>query len=227
LLPALGTGVVAGLLAAAVGAQPRRGISFELDPIGCLTSASELARVIEDCLHRVMYPRGVAGGSAPELDSRAAALVCRRTRTPETNRALADCVRALLYERSGLGRRREEVTGEAAAIACRYATSVPDAEHVEDCMKRLLFTRGGLGYERTGVTAVEAARACQGVATAPIAPFHFQPLCGPPAGSEAVRFVDDCVRRLLYTRDGLGERRRDVNPEAAAIACDGALSWWP
>jgi hypothetical protein len=223
----LAAGGLAGLLAAAAGAQPRAGITFGLDPIGCATSASDLARVIDDCLRRVMYPRGVAGDSAPELDARAAALVCRRTRTPEMSRTLADCVRALLYERGGLGRRREAVTGQAAAIACRHATSVPDAEQVEDCMKRLLFTRGGLGYERTEITSIDAAYACQGVASAPIAPYLFPPLCPPPGGSEAVRFVEECVRRLLYQREGLGERRREVTPEAATVACEGALSWWP
>jgi hypothetical protein len=141
------------------------------------------------------------------------------------SRALADCVRALLYERGGLGSRREAVSGEAAAVACRFATSVPDAEQVEDCMKRLLFTRGGLGYERTEMTAVEAAYLCQGVSSAPILPYPFPQLCRVPGGSEAVRFVEDCVRRLLYQRDGLGERRPEVSAEAAAIACEGALSW--
>jgi hypothetical protein len=223
----LTAGSLAGLLAAAAGAQPRAGITFGLDPIGCATSSLELARLIEDCVTRVMYLRGIEGNSAPELDARAAALVCRRTRTLEMSRALADCVRALLYEREGLGRRREAVTGEAAVVACRHATSLPDSAQVEDCMKRLLFTRGGLGYERTEMGALDAAYLCQGVPRAPLVAFPFPQLCQPPGGSEAVRFVEDCVRRLLYQREGLGERRPEVTPEAAAIACEGALSWWP
>jgi hypothetical protein len=216
---------LAVIAASVAGAQPRLGTTFGLDPNACATSAWELAGVIEDCLGRVMYPRGVAGDEAPELDSRTAALVCRRARTAETSRTLADCVRTLLYERGGLGRRREVVSGEAAAIACRYATSAPDAEQVEECMKRLLFTRGGLGYERTEMTAEAAAYACQAVSSAPLLPYPFPQLCRVPSGSESVRFVEECMRRLLYQRDGLGERRPEISAEAAAIACEGALSW--
>lgn len=119
------------------------------------------------------------------------------------------------------------MTGQAAAVACRYVTGVPEAEHVEECMKRLLFTPERLGYQRTEMTAVDAAHLCQGVPRVPVLPFPFPQLCQPPGGSEAVRFLEDCVRRLLYQRDGLGERRPGVRPEAAAIACEGALSWWP
>jgi hypothetical protein len=224
---ALAAGGFAGLLAATASAQRGPTIAFELDPIRCASSATELARVIQDCLARVMHPRGVAGDERPEVESRVAAAVCRRARTLETSRALAGCVRALMYERSGLGRRREAVSSEAAAMACRFATSLPEAEQVEACMVRLLFTREGLGYERTEMTDVAAATLCQGASSVPSLPFPVQPLCRPPGGSEAVRFAEECVRRLMYQRDGLGERRPDVTPEAAALACEGALSWWP
>jgi hypothetical protein len=224
---AIAVGSLAGLLAGTASAQSGPLIAFETDPIRCTASATELARVIQDCLARVMHPRGLAGGERPEVEARLAALVCRRARTFETSRTLADCVRALMYERSGLGRRREAVSAEAAASACRFATSVPEAEQVEGCMLRLLYTREGLGYQRTEMTDVGAALVCQGVPGVPSLPFPLQPLCRPPGGSEAVRFAEECVRRLLYQRDGLGERRPEVTPEAAALACEGALSWWP
>jgi hypothetical protein len=224
---AAAAGSLLAILAATAGAQGSPVIAFELDPVRCANSATEFARLIQDCMARVMRPRGNAGGERPEVEARVAAMVCRRARTPEISRTLADCVRTLMYERSGLGRRREAVSAEAAATACRFATSVPEAEQVESCMMRLLYTREGLGYQRTEMTDVGAAVVCQGVANVPSLPFPFQPLCRPPGGSEAVRFVEECVRRLMYQRDGLGERRPEVSPEAAALACEGALSWWP
>jgi hypothetical protein len=224
---AIAAGTLAGLLAATASAQSGPIIAFESDPIRCTASATELARVIQDCLARVMHPRGLAGSERPEVEARLAAMVCRRARTFEMNRTLADCVRALMYERSGLGRRREAVSAEAAASACRFAASLPEAEQVEACMLRLLYTREGLGYQRTEITDVGAALVCQGVSGVPSLPFPLQPLCRPPGGSETVRFIDECVRRLMYQRDGLGERRQEVTPEAAALACEGALSWWP
>lgn len=208
---------------------PSAGFVYEWDYPRCASSTADMARLVHDCMSKVMFPRGLAGGQQPEVDVHDAALVCRTTRSFEMNRSLSSCVRSLMYERSGLGARREAVTGQAAAAACQYATSIPQGEQVEDCMKRLLFTRGGLGYERTDMTPSAAAYACQGVAAPPppLPLWSYQPVCRPPVGEEAVRFLDECVKGLMYERHGLGERRAHVTPEAAALACQGALSWWP
>ena len=226
-------GLVAGVVIAQATAGPSRaqsspgGLVYEWDYPRCVPSTLHMAEVMQDCLTRVMYPRGIAGDEKPEVDVHAAAVTCRATRSYEANRSLAACVRSLLYERSGLGSRRAGMSGEIAAEACRYATSIPQAEQVEDCMRRLLYTREGLGHQRTEMSVETAAQACQGVAAPVLPPWPYQPLCHPPTGEEAVRFMEDCVKRLMYTRNGLGERRPEVTPEAAAIACQGVLSFLP
>ncbi|MBX5483916.1 MAG: hypothetical protein IRZ16_19000 [Myxococcaceae bacterium] len=194
----------------------------------CVDSTTELAWSIADCMDKVMHPRGIAGGEAAEVDVNSAALLCRRSRSADNSDALQSCVRSLMYERSGLGSRREFISGADAAIACRYATNEPYAELIEDCMLRMLYTRSGLGHERTDVSPTTAAYACQSViAPPPLFPWPYTPLCAPPQGAEASRFLEDCMRRLMFSRDGLGARRPEMTASAAALACQGAISWYP
>lgn len=223
---AAAAGFIAGFAGQGALAQAPSGLIYDWDLPRCGASAHHMAELINDCMQRVMHPRGLEGGSTAEVSAASAAALCRRTRSHQDSRALQGCVRALMYERSGLGARREAVSGEAATLACRYASSSIQADQVEDCMKRLLFTRGGLGHARTEMSDVAAAYACQGVAApAPIWPL--QPACRPPAGEEAVRFIEQCVKSLMYTRDGLGSRREGISGELAALACEGVLSAWP
>ena len=219
--------LLASIVALPTGAHPPRRLVWPWEPARCSAPATELAELIQGCVMGVMFPRGHAGPDIPEVDASLAALACRSTRTLETSKSLSMCVRALMYERSGLGARREEVSPSAAVTACRYATSAQHVELVENCMRRLLYTREGLGNGRTELTASNAALACQGVAAPPLGPWPFLSACGPPRGEEAVRFLDECVKRLLFKRDGLGSRRHEVSADAAVLACEGVLSAWP
>jgi hypothetical protein len=218
--------LLASLLPLPASAQHARRIVWLWEPVRCTAPASELAELMQGCVLGVMFPRGHAGPEVPEVDATLAALACRNIRTLEMSRSLSVCVRTLMYERSGLGARRELISAGEAVTACRYATSDDGVEHVESCMLRLLYTREGLGNGRTELTASNAALACQGVAVSPALPWPFLATCGPPRGEEAVRFVDECVKRLLFKRDGHGTRRREVPPDAAVLACEGVLAAW-
>lgn len=228
-------GFAFGLFVSAASAQSVTfGTSLPSDPVldwhfpRCAESTTELAKAIGDCMVQVMHPRGSNGGQGAEVDVSSAALVCRRSRSAEDARSLHGCVRSLMYDRGGLGDRRGFLSGADAAVACRYVTSVPHAEIIEDCMKRMLFTRGGLGYQRTEVNPTSAAYTCQGVvAPPPRLTWPYTPVCRPPSGEEASRFLEDCAKRLMFKRDGLGERREEVTSSAALLACQGAISWSP
>jgi hypothetical protein len=222
--------VVVALSAATARAQVpgAPALVYEWEHPRCAATGEELARHIVDCMGRVMFPRGPTPDGKPEVHVNVAALVCRQSRSAEMSRSLSRCVRGVLYERSGLGARRKDVGEDAAAHACRYATDLPQAENVEACMRRLLFDRGGLGYLRTEVTAEAAAFACQSAAAPGPPPFILGAphafTCRPPVGEASVEFIDRCVKSLARHRDGLGERRAFVTPEAAVVACEGALS---
>jgi hypothetical protein len=230
---ALALGILLSLGASPVGAEdtdaPAPTRSFRWSP-ACITSAEETAVSIESCMRAVMYPRQVGEQGEPEVNAVAAAMVCRGARTQEASRSLAGCVKRLLFERSGLGERRPGMEPEAAAVACQHATSDVAAVNVEDCMRRLLYERSGLGARREDMSAMAAASACQetvpvtGVRVPrPYPSFFLLPGCQPPLGSEATELIEDCVRRLMYRRGGLGERRESVAAELAVYACRGAL----
>jgi hypothetical protein len=189
----------------------------------CATPTTDLARLIQDCMTQVMYPLLPRPQERPDVSADAAAMLCRRTRGADSTRALAGCVRSLLYERSGLGQRREEVQGDHAVQACEHATSLPLAEAVEDCMRRQLYARDGLGARRPDVAVADAAAACRGPPPPPLR-WPFARRCRPPQGPEAAEFLQECMRRLLHERDGLGERRPGLTPMAARLACQGALT---
>jgi hypothetical protein len=191
------------------------------------SGVEEAAQGIESCMRAVMFPHQFGEQGEPEVSAGAAALVCRGARTADAGRHLAQCVKRLLYERSGLGERRPGVSAEAAAMACRYATSEVAAENVEDCMKRLLYERSGLGQRREGMTATAAAEACRGTVAPVVEGPYGSPQCVPPRGGDATLLVEECVRRLLYRRGGLGDRREGVSAEIAIFACQGALSGYP
>ncbi len=188
----------------------------------CPESGSETARRIAECL-----------SSLTDVPVETAAVLCRGARSQDAGRALSQCMRAVLYERSGLGARRKAVDPQSAATACRWALDVPRANAVEECMRRMLFDREGLGYMRTDVSPEAAARACQQSAAPPPLsfgwlPFGWVPLpgfgttaglsCRAPQGDEGVRFLSECVRRLV---------QRKVPGDAAALACEGAVAPWP
>ncbi|HSP79922.1 MAG TPA: hypothetical protein VLQ93_15425 [Myxococcaceae bacterium] len=199
-------------------------------PRACLSSTEEVAVSIESCMRSVMYPHQVGDEGEPEVDAAAAALVCRGARTGEASRSLASCVKRLLYERAGLGKRRPGVEPGDAALACQHATSQVAAGNVEDCMRRLLYERSGLGERREDMSSRAAASICQGTVAPPVRAYpspYLVPGCLPPSGSEATRLVEECVRRLMYRRGGLGERRRAVAAELAVYACKGALDASP
>lgn len=190
----------------------------------CVASLEQAAENVAHCMRVVMYPRDLSEAGKPQVSAAAAALLCRGARTLEAGRGLSDCVLRLLYERGGMGSRREDVEGEAAAVACRYAQDKVAAEQVEDCMRRLMYERGGLGARRTEVSAMAAAQACQSVVAPVPLPWVLAPVCVPPGGVAASELLEECVRRLMYRREGLGERRQQVSAEAALFACQGALS---
>ncbi len=231
---ALILGVLLFLGATPVGAQTTTGGASDPWPFdwprACLVSTEEVAVSIESCMRSVMYPHQVGDQGEPEVDAAAAAYVCRGARTREASRSLASCVKRILYERSGLGERRPDVRPGDAALACQNATSHVAASNVEDCMRRLLYERSGLGARREDMSAGAAASVCQGTVAPPVranlAPY-IVPGCLPPSGSEASRLVEECVRRLMYRRSGLGERRRAVAAELAVYACQGALEASP
>jgi hypothetical protein len=194
---------------------------FGWDLPACLSLTEETARTIERCLQGVMHP---PDGRGPKvMEAEAAALACRRARSPQAADALAGCVRGLLHERSGLGARREAVDPDSAALACGNATDEVARGAVEECVLRLLYTRSGLGYERTEVDARTAARACQTVAAPAPAGWAWYARCRPPSQLEASRFLEDCTRRVMFHREGLGPRREGVSARAAVLACEGAL----
>lgn len=207
----------------AAGAQQPAGGSLGQVP-SCVASLEQAADTIAHCMRVVMYPRDLSEAGKPQVSAAAAALLCRRARTEEAGRGLSDCVLRLLYERGGLGSRRADVEGEAAAVACRYAQDKVAAEQVEECMRRMLYERGGLGARRTEVSAMAAANACQSVAAPAPLPWVLAPVCMPPGGATASELLEECVRRLMYKREGLGERRQQVSAEAALFACQGALA---
>jgi hypothetical protein len=185
----------------------------------------DAAENIESCMRAAMYPEEFGWEGEQVMSAEAAALLCREAHTEEASRSLARCTEAVLYEREGLGDRREDVPAEAAALACRYATSQVAADTVEDCMDRLLYEREGLGPRREDMSALAAASACQRTVAPP--PYPYSPACQPPTGSVANELLEDCIRRLMYQREGLGRRRGEVSAEAAVLACQGALSPYP
>ena len=213
----------------------RGGVVYGWSDPRCPASGSETAERIAECLSTVMFPRGLHGGATKaEVPVETAALLCRGARSQNASRALSQCVRGLLYERSGLGSRREAVDAQSAVTACRWAYDVPRASAVEECMRRLLYDREGLGHQRTQMSAETAAQSCQSTAApAPLPvtwlPFGFVPVpglhasqggvsCQRPPGDEGVRFLSECVRRLV---------QRKVPADSAALACEGAISPWP
>ncbi len=221
------TGLLAATAAGAQSPHAHTPLLYEWDYPRCGASGTEMARIIADCMHRVMYPRGATGDGKPEVHVNSAALVCRQTRSLQMSQTLSQCMRGVLFERSGLGARRKEIDDHAAATACRYATERHQAENVESCMRRLLYDRDGLGYLRTDMSPEGAAFACQAAAAPAPPPWPFSFRCRPPEGEESIRFITECINRLTKTRQGLGHMKTPIPPETAAVACEGAISWYP
>jgi hypothetical protein len=192
----------------------------------CVLDASQTASWIERCMQGVMWPRTLDARGRPVVTGTTAASICRGARTELSSRTIPQCMRSLLYTREGLGTRRADMPEDAAALACQFAHDERAVQNVADCMRRMMFDRGGLGRRRRDMSAHTAAQACRGVAPQP-APFFFAPVCIPPSGEQAVRVMDECVRRLTRSRAGLGSPRPEVSADDAVIACQGALSWYP
>lgn len=208
-----------------LGAQTAFGqVFFRMNPFVCRTQGYQINDSVEQCMVSTLWLGRREGEGQVVVDDDSASRLCRRAWSPEASRALSGCVRRLMFQRDGLGERNEDMDPESATFACQYAIDVNSGDVVQGCMRRMMFSRDGLGERRPEVSVKAAAYACAGT-IAPQAPLsYYLPVCQQQLGEETAELMTQCVKRLMYRRQGLGSRRGEISSEAAAVACRGALT---